>query len=75
MAIPQQQEEKKTNLQQAFPGKEGQTEMDRAYSAYQRIKSGGDDGELSIFMEGLRSKYSVVGFDNQGNPIVEQIIN
>ena len=71
MAIPQQQEEKKTNLQQAFPGKEGQTEMDRAYSAYQRIKSGGDDGELSIFMEGLRSKYSVVGFDNQGNPIVE----
>ena len=28
MAIPQQQEEKKTNLQQAFPGKEGQTEME-----------------------------------------------
>ena len=71
MAIPQQKEERKTNLQRAFPGKEGQTEMDRAYRTYQRVKSGGDDGELSLLMDALRSKYSITGFDNQGNPLFE----
>ena len=71
MAIPQQKTERETDLQQAFPGKEGQTEMDRAYRTYQRVKSGGDDGELSILMDALRSKYSITGFDNQGNPLFE----
>ena len=71
MAIPQQKTERETDLQQAFPGKEGQTEMDRAYRTYQRVKSGGDDGELSILMDALRSKYSITGFDNKGNPLYE----
>ena len=85
MAIPQQRLEQqgKTPVEETDMGRAMQQRhegtplieeggnMQRAYSAYRRLKAGGDDGELAVFMDALRKRYSIVGFDNKGNPILE----
>ena len=85
MAIPQQriEQQDKTPLEktdmgramqqrhEGIPVMEENDNIQRAYSAYKRLKAGGDDGELAVFMDAMRKRYSIVGFDNKGSPIFE----
>ena len=43
----------------------------RLHRIYNTLKSRGDDEGLAEFMEYMKSKDSIIGFDQEGNPILE----
>ena len=58
MAIPQEE--------QLNPSR-----VKRLHGIYNMLKSRGDDEGLAEFTEYMKSKDSIIGFDQDGNPILE----
>ena len=59
MAIPKEE-------QQLNPNR-----IKRLHGIYNTLKSKGDDEGLAEFTEYMKSKDSIIGFDREGNPILE----